>query len=136
MPLLSNGAAMAWLAERDPDRPAVVHEGKTASRRELDRRANRLARAYAARGVAPGDLVTLGLPNGVEFLAATLAAWKLGATPQPVSARLPARERAAIVDLADPSLVVGVDPADAGGRPAVPAGFEPGADVSDAPFPT
>lgn len=135
MPLLSNGAAMAWLAERDPDRPAVVHEGKTASRRELDRRANRLARAYAARGVAPGDLVTLGLPNGVEFLAATLAAWKLGATPQPVSARLPARERAAIVDLADPSLVVGVDPADAGGRPAVPAGFEPGADVSDAPLP-
>jgi len=41
--------------------------------------------------------VTLGLPNGIEFFAACLATWKLGATPQPISARLPALERRAIL---------------------------------------
>ena len=66
-----------------------------------------IARAYAERGVAAGNLVTLAIPNGPEFLEACVATWKLGATPQPISARLPETERRAIVDLADPALVVG-----------------------------
>jgi bile acid-coenzyme A ligase len=51
-------------------------------------------------------LVTIALPNGVDFVRATVAAWKLGATPQPLSPRLPADERAAIIELAKPALVV------------------------------
>jgi hypothetical protein len=52
MPTLSYGRAMAWLAEREPERDAIVHADPTAarpriSRHALDRRANRLARAYA-----------------------------------------------------------------------------------------
>jgi bile acid-coenzyme A ligase len=47
------------------------------------------------------------------------AAWALGAVPQPISHRLPPLERAAIVDLADPSLVVGVPESEAAGRPAL-----------------
>ncbi|MGC7299561.1 acid--CoA ligase, partial [Mycobacteroides abscessus subsp. massiliense] len=69
-----------------------------------------------------------GLPNSVEFFAAQIAVWKLGATPQPVSWRLPLAERRAIVELADSTLVVGVDPADHPDRVCVPAGFEPGAE--------
>ena len=34
-------------AARDPDRPAITFEGCTVTRDELDRRTNRLARAYA-----------------------------------------------------------------------------------------
>ena len=71
------------------------------SRAELDARSNRLARAYADLGVGQGDLVTIALPNSVEFYEACVAVWKLGATPQPVSWRLPDRERQAIVELAD-----------------------------------
>ena len=60
--------------------------------------------------------MTIGLPNTVECLEAAIAAWKCGATPQPVSYRLPARERRAIIELAEPSLVVGVAPEDAAER--------------------
>src|SRR4029453_17992369 len=116
-------AALRWLAEQDPDRPAGVHEGAVISRRGLDLASNRLARAYADRGVTHGRLVTISLPNGVEWYVAAFAAWKLGAIPNPVSARLPHAERAAIVELADPALVVGVPAGEYGDRPTVPEGF-------------
>ena len=35
------------------------------------------------------DYVTIALPNGIEFFIASFAVWKAGATPQPVSAKLP-----------------------------------------------
>jgi bile acid-coenzyme A ligase len=132
---LSYGEAVRRLAERDPDAPAFVHEKSALSRGELERRSNRLARAFAARGVRPGDRVTVELPNGLEHCVACLAAWKLGAVPNPVSPRLPRREREAILARAEPALVVGVDPAEAAGRPALPTGFEPDAALSDAPLP-
>jgi hypothetical protein len=46
------------------------------------------------------------LPNSVAFVAAMIATWKIGATPQPLSAKLPRVELDAIVGLAAPSLVV------------------------------
>ncbi|AHH19847.1 putative bile acid-coenzyme A ligase [Nocardia nova SH22a] len=130
----SLGTQLTARAEENPDAPAITCAGTTLTYDELDRRANRLARAYADRGVRHGDLVTLGLANGIEFVTAAFAAWKLGATPQPVSALLPARERAAIVALAKPSLVVGVEE-EIAGIASVPAGFEPDAALSDAPHP-
>src|SRR5439155_3701849 len=63
--------------------------------------------------------------HGNGFLESTLDSRYLVATPQPISTRLPAAERSAIIDLAKPSLVVGVDPSEAPGRTTVPAGFEP-----------
>jgi bile acid-coenzyme A ligase len=135
MPKMSHGRALGWLAEEDPERLAVIHGAERTTRGELERRSNRLARAYAERGVGPGRPVTIGLPNGVEFLAATLAVWKLGGSPQPISARLPETERRAIVELAKPALIVGA-PEDYGDAfPSVPAGFAPGPQLSDAPLP-
>jgi bile acid-coenzyme A ligase len=119
------GTVLGRLAAADAAHPAITCEDVTVSRGELDARTNRLARAYAALGVTPDALVTIGLPNSIAFFEAAVAAWKLGATPQPISSRLPAAERRAIVELADPALVVGVDPADAPRRATVPAGFEP-----------
>jgi bile acid-coenzyme A ligase len=119
------GVLVGRLAQADPHRPAVTCGPLTRSRVELDTRTNRLARAYHELGVRPDSFVTIGLPNGIEFYEATVATWKLGATPQPISSRLPATERRAIIDLANPSLVVGVDPAETLGRPTVPPGFEP-----------
>lgn len=122
-------------AEREPARPAITHEGRSVTRRELDLRTNRLARAYTELGVKEGDMVTVALPNSIEFYEACIAIWKLGATPQPISARLPAMERAAIVELAKPSLVVGVDDDLHGEREVLPVGFEPDQALSDAPLP-
>lgn len=135
MAALSYGEVVRRLAEREPEAPAFVHEERVLTRGELERRANRLARAFAGRGVREGDRVTVELPNGLEHCVACLAAWKLGAVPNPVSPRLPRAERAAILERARPALVVGVDPAEAAGRPALPAGFAPDPGLSDAPLP-
>lgn len=135
MSTISIGRAIAEAAERDPDRPAVTCGNDTISRAELDRRSNRLARAYAELGVKEGSFVTIALPNSTEFFVAAVAAWKLGATPQPVSYRLPDRERQAIVDLADPPVVIGADPAAHPGRHVLPAGWEPDPALDDGPLP-
>ena len=135
MTSMSFGRAITWLAAQDPDRPALLHEGTRLSRGELEAGANRLARVFAERGVKAGDLVTIALPNGADFLLSALAAWKLGATPQPISARLPEKERRAIVELAQPALVVGVGPGEHGDRPSLPAGFAADPGVSADPLP-
>ncbi len=110
MALISYPQRLADHAESDPAHPALTTdaagEQHTTTRGELEALANRTARALAAQGVVQDDLVTIALPNGVEFVATTIACWKLGAVPQPVSARLPARELDAIIELAAPRVVV------------------------------
>lgn len=119
MPLVSYGRALSLHAERKPDAVALVHEGETTRYAELDRAANRLARRFARCGVGEGDFVTLGLPNGRGFVEALFACWKLGATPQPVSPRLPRAERDAILELVAPKLVVD-EPLDDSGESDAP----------------
>jgi bile acid-coenzyme A ligase len=135
MALMSYGQAFRWHVERHPERVAVVFGDVEASWLALERRSNRLARAYQAAGVEADSLVTIALPNGIGFFEACLAVWKLGATPNPVSARLPAPEQRAIVETADPALLVGVEADAYPGRVSVPGGFEPEASLSDAPLP-
>jgi bile acid-coenzyme A ligase len=123
-------------AAADPDAPAVTCGDVTVSRAGLTRRASRLARHLSGLGVGAGDLVTIGLPNGIEFYVACVAAWKLGAVPQPVSARLPAPEIAALVEIADPAAVIGLpEEFNPDGRPWLPAGFTPDPALADSPLP-
>jgi bile acid-coenzyme A ligase len=129
------GVLVGTLARADPDRPAITCAEDTISRVELEARTNRLARVYSDLGVTRDSFVTIGLPNGIGFFEATIAAWKLGATPQPISSSLPASERRAIIDLANPSLVVGVDPSETPGRRTIPAGFAPDASRPSDPLP-
>ena len=102
------GEHLGRLAADNPDAPAITCGADSITRGELETRTNRLARAYQEAGVTPDSLVTIGLPNSIAFYEALIATWKCGATPQPVSHRLPAFEREAIIELARPSLVVGV----------------------------
>ena len=106
-------------AVADPDRPSVTVGDFTLSRAELVATSERVADRFAELGVGPGSWVTIALPNSVEFVQAALATWLLGGTPQPVSHRLPASERAAIIELANPALVVSADAEDAGSRPTI-----------------
>jgi len=131
---IAAGQVLTDLAAADPDRPAITCGEHTVTRAGLESWSNRLARAYQDLGVREGSFVTIALPNSAEFYAAIGAAWKLGAVPQPVSHRLPDRERRAIIDLADSALVVGVEPGTHGERACLPAGFTPDPDISDAPF--
>ena len=120
-------------AQERPNQIALTCGDESITYGELERQANRLARAYAEKGVGFGDYVTIGLPNSVGFVVSVVATWKLGAVPQPISYRLPVIERQAIVDLAESKLVVGVDPADHPAHACIPADFVPDASLSDAP---
>jgi len=135
MALRSIGEILARLAERDSHRPLLTDPGGTLTRRQAHLASNRLARAYAELGVRRNDFVTVALPNGVEFYLACMACWKLGATPQPVSARLPRPELEALVALADPALTVGAPAEWFPGRTVVPAGFAPPTALSEGDLP-
>jgi acyl-CoA synthetase (AMP-forming)/AMP-acid ligase II len=77
-----------WYAERKPrDTIAISHGNDTLTWEQLERNANRRARALAAKGVKPGDFVAIGLPNGNTFFETSFAVWKLGATPTSLSWR-------------------------------------------------
>ncbi|MFK7898722.1 MAG: AMP-binding protein [Myxococcota bacterium] len=126
MGIVSYSRALALHAESQPEAPAFIHEGRTTSYAALERGANQRARFFAKQGVESGDFVTLALPNGLELLESLFACWKLGATPQPISARLPQHEREAIIELVEPKLILGVDPGLHDGFKAL----APGTDVS------
>src|SRR5689334_11193467 len=116
----SIGAGLAEIAARKPEEWAVRRLDETVTWDELHRRSNRIARTLLARGVKHGDFLTIALPNGIGFIEAAYAAWKIGAVPQPVSWRLPLIEMKAIADLAETPLVVSDAPLDIG-RPVVSA---------------
>src|SRR5258705_8430761 len=101
------GTQFSLLAEQSPDEPAVTCEGRTLTRGELDASTNRLARAYAERGVGVGDYVSIVLPNSIEWVQAAVACWKLGAVPQPLSPRLPDAEFEGLLALRPRALLVG-----------------------------
>src|SRR5579862_4322622 len=120
--VISLGARLSQIAAERPGRPAVSDERRTVSWGELDRRTNRIARGLEAAGVRHGDLVTVGLPNSVDYIEACFGLWKAGATPQPISYRLPAHEADAVMDLAEtPILIAGETLASARPRYDVPA---------------
>lgn len=103
------GAELTRLAGAEPDLPALTCGAVTLSRRELEERANRFAWLLLDLGVGPGDRVAIVLPNGIDFVVSMLATWKAGGTPLPVASRMPPAERTAILDLADPKVVIAED---------------------------
>jgi bile acid-coenzyme A ligase len=106
---ISLGRRLSQLAAERPDRPAVSDQHRTVTWKELDLRTNRIARGLEKVGVKLGDLVTLGLPNSVDFIEACYALWKIGATPQPISYRLPRHEAEAVMDLAETPILIAGD---------------------------
>ena len=82
---------VAARAAATPDGLAILHvprSGGVAERwtfRALDRAANRIANALAARGLGPGDRVALLLPQEPLTVAAHLAVYKLGVVAVPLA---------------------------------------------------
>jgi cyclohexanecarboxylate-CoA ligase len=76
-----------WLsrhaAER-PDAPAVVFRDKTLTWQKLKESVLRTAAGLSARGVSPGDVVAVQLPNTPEFLVSYFAITRLGAVMCPL----------------------------------------------------
>jgi bile acid-coenzyme A ligase len=127
-------SVLGQLAKADPDRPALTCGEVTLTRAGFVERIARLAALFAGRGVVEGSTVAICLANSAGLVESVFAAWALGAVPLPVSDRLPLLERSAMVDLASPSLVVGVPRSEAGAWSAMesvprqlpPGSFTPG----------
>jgi bile acid-coenzyme A ligase len=109
-PFVSLSSILAFQARKMTGRVAVVMDDVSVSYEELDARSNRRARLLAGHGVRQDDFVTVALPNSIEFYETVFAIWKLGATPNIVSAKLAQPEMDAILDIVRPSLFVGQAP--------------------------
>lgn len=74
------------LASRVPEAQALIESdpGRVVSRSSLAARAGELAAQLTAAGFRGGDLVAAQLPNSVDFVAAFLAAVKLGLVFAPI----------------------------------------------------
>jgi len=93
---------------RYPDRPALIDPdgGRSWTYAELGRDVARLAGGLAARGVGPGDVVTVQLFNGPEWALLYLATQWVGAVFSPVNFRFSAGETAHVLDDGEPALLV------------------------------
>src|SRR5690625_1857836 len=105
------GARLGQLASEKPDDVALVVQqidgtASTLTRGELDRWSSRLAHRLALDGAGPQSFVAIHLPTSLEHVVATLAAYKLGACPMPISHRMPESERDALLALATPDAIV------------------------------
>ena len=102
----SFGALIADLAVADPSAFALTCDNTTLTRRQLHLRTNQRARWYTHAGVEEGSLVVLQLPNSAELVESVVATWKLGAIPLVLPTAMPVAERAPILGLGSPALVV------------------------------
>ncbi|GAA1318901.1 hypothetical protein GCM10020360_11530 [Nonlabens tegetincola] len=83
---------IARLARAFPDKIALITDDAALSYSELNRRAAALAASLSARGVAPGDRVSLLSQNRWEWIVSYHAALRLGAVVNPLNAMLTADE--------------------------------------------
>ena len=122
------------LAADDPNAVAFVCGDDSLTRSEVLRHGYNLAGHLHDAGTRAGDMVTVAVPNSIEWFVSYVGIWMLGATPQPVSSRLPQRELEAIIELADPPVVIGVEDGSVAGRHGIPVGFvAPSGDASVLP---
>ncbi|MFB6891576.1 amino acid adenylation domain-containing protein [Kitasatospora sp. NPDC056327] len=94
-------------ARRTPEATAVVHGATVLTYRELNERANRLARLLIDRGAGPEERVALVLPRSAETLVAVLGVVKSGAAWVPVDPEYPRTRIAGLLASSDPLLVLG-----------------------------
>ncbi|MFN2493525.1 MAG: class I adenylate-forming enzyme family protein [Pyrinomonadaceae bacterium] len=76
-------------------------DGRTFTFAEFDEAVSRAARMLESKGIARGDVVSLLLPNSVEYIIAYFACWKLGAVAGPVNSLLKADEVAFVISDSD-----------------------------------
>jgi len=84
-------------ASRIPEQPFVRWRGRSVSYAEFDARTDALAAGLAELGVQPGDVVSVMLPNCVEFLEAWWAILKAGAVFGPINPAFTAPEAAYVL---------------------------------------
>ena len=116
--IISDGSMLRWrygerlddviedACRRHADRIAVAVDGANVSYRELDARANQMARFFLIQGVRAGDRVAVLFDRGVEAYVALLALLKVRATYVPLDSNHPPERLRHILQDSGASLVV------------------------------
>ncbi|MFI5280110.1 MAG: AMP-binding protein [Gemmatimonadales bacterium] len=100
------GALLDEMAAAQPHVEAVVFRGERLTYAALRERADTLARAFLALGVARGDRIALLLPNRPEWLVTAFAASRIGAVTVAISTFSTPRELAWTLEHARPRVLV------------------------------
>ncbi|WP_051250928.1 non-ribosomal peptide synthetase [Paenibacillus harenae] len=93
-------------AHRSPERTAVQFGGERLTYRELNARANQLARTLRARGAAADTVVAVLSERSNEMIVALLAVLKAGAAYLPVDPAYPQERRAYLLQDSRANLVL------------------------------
>jgi amino acid adenylation domain-containing protein len=120
------GLCLHQLVERQaaatPAATAVVFEGRELTYRELDGRANALARRLRELGVGPDERVGVAVPRSLALVVANLAVLKAGGACVPIDPAYPLARRRLIAEDAAVRLVLraGTGPASDAAPDAAP----------------
>lgn len=103
---ISTAAVAREAARRFGDRPVVVAPDGTLTYAALDEHADRLAAGLAGHGIGEGDIVALALASGGDWLVAATALSRIGATFAGLSTVITPSDRADLIQLIRPKLVL------------------------------
>jgi acyl-CoA synthetase (AMP-forming)/AMP-acid ligase II len=108
----SIASAVLRFAAARPSALAVTDgaTGDTLTRRDLAERSAALAAGLRARGVGPGDLVAVALPNLAWWPVVALGVWRAGAAIEPLSPLWTAEESGRVLARAVPKLAIAFTP--------------------------
>jgi len=113
---------------RTPNALAVADDDTRLSYAELNARANKVAHALIAKGIAAGEPVAMLAERGSKLLTWILGALKAGAAYMPLDARYPAGRHAAMLRQSGARIVLvgaGLDAGIASATQALPAEARP-----------
>lgn len=106
MPVPHLHGIVEYQALINPKATALISSDETATFEQINRQANQLARELSALGVEHGDRVVMICIKSIAYIIAQLAVLKLGAVFVPLSVDLPLLRVKAVIDNAQPSLVL------------------------------
>src|SRR6185503_14761381 len=85
--------------QADPDKPFLFSEAdaRRYTYEEFNTAVDAAAHLLASHAIKKGDVVSLLMPNSVEYIIAYFACWKLGAVAGPVNSLLKPQEMAYVI---------------------------------------
>src|SRR5919106_5108553 len=85
---------LAQRASATPDKVFLFSEAdkREFTYREFEEAVGRVARMLVGKGIGKGDVVSLLLPNSVEYIVAYFACWQIGALAGPINSLLKLEE--------------------------------------------